>query len=190
MMGTVLSGIVKKAIPDKAVQQNIKKMYRDIVLRADDIGGQNRLLGSYALAAFFIAMNRCDHLSAEENSDILEYGLSHSKIYKMVMGNSKHYFSEKNMESRRKWSKETYERKYKNDWVVDVLEKTDDYTFGFDYWECGACKLCQDEGCFELAKYLCRLDYMTTDMMGIHLDRSMTIAEGGEKCDFRFSPKK
>ena len=105
MMGTVLSGIAKKAIPDKAVQQNIKKMYRDIVLRADDIGGQNRLLGSYALAAFFIAMNRCDHLSAEENSDILEYGLSHSKIYKMVMGNSKHYFSEKNMESRRKWSK-------------------------------------------------------------------------------------
>ena len=187
MLGTVLNGIVTKEIKDKNISKHIKKSYKEIVLRADDIGSKNKLLGAYALAAYFIAMNRHDKLTPEENCNLLENGLRNSKIYKMSMGNSKQYFSEKNMESRRQWSKETYKRKYKNDWVVDVLEKTDSYDFGFDYHECGVCKLCRDEGCFELAKYLCRLDYMTSDIMGIHLKRTMTLADGYEKCDFRFS---
>ena len=189
MLGMVLGGIIKKEIPDKAVRKNIKTTYRDIVERASDIGSNNRLLGAYALAAYFIAMNRCDSLTPVQNCDIMENGLRASKLYRMTMGSADAYFSEKNMASRRVWSKETYERKYKNNWIVDVIEKAPGFEFGFDYKECGVCKLCRDEGCPEFAKYLCRLDYMTTDMMGIHLDRTMTLAEGGPKCDFRFSRK-
>ena len=188
-LSLVLNGIMKKEIRDSAVRKEIRKLYKQILLRAGDIGSKNRLNGSYGLAAWFIAMNRCDSLSPEENCRILEEGLRGSRLFKMTMGDAKSYFSEKNMESRRQWSRETYERKYKNDWVVDVLEKTDDYQFGFDYRECGVCKLCADEGCPELARYLCRLDYMIVDIMGIQLNRTMTLAEGGEKCDFRFVKK-
>ncbi len=190
MLGMVLNGIVKKEIADKSIRKNIKKTYKDIVLRASDIGDTNILLGAYGLAAYFIAMNRCDHLSPEQNCDIMENGLRHSKAYKMTMGSADSYFSEKHMEMRRKWSKDTYERTYKNDWVVDVIEKTDDFDFGLDYHECGVCKLCKDEGCFEYAKFLCRLDYMTSDIMGVKLKRTMTLAEGYDKCDFRFNRKK
>ena len=187
MFGIVLNGIVKKQLKNKQVMQNVKKEYKAIVQRASDIGSKNNLIGSYALAAYFIAMNRSNDLTPEENCDIMENGLRNSKLFKTLMGSGNAYFSEKKMAFRRQWSKETYKRKYKNDWVVDFLEKTDDYEFGFDYRECGVCKLCRDEGCFELAKYLCRLDFMIVDIMGIHLDRTMTLAEGGEKCDFRFS---
>lgn len=187
MLGMVLNSAVKKEIPDKSVQKKIKKTYKDIVRRASDIGNHNTLLGAYGLAAYFIAMNRCDDQSPEQNCDIMEKGLRNSRVYKMTMGSADGYFSEKHMAARRKWSRETHQRKYKNDWLVDVLEKTDDYEFGFDYHECGVCKLCRDEGCFEYAKYLCRLDYMTSEMMGIKLKRTMTLAEGAEKCDFRFS---
>ena len=187
MMGMILNGIVKKEIRDRAVQLAIGKTYKSIVLRASDIGSGNTLLGAYGLAAYFIAMNRCDGLTPEQNCAIMENGLRNSKAYKLTMGSADSYFSEKHMAARRKWSKETYARKYPNDWVVDVLEMTDDYDFGFDYHECGVCKLCQDEGCFEYAKYLCRLDYMTSDMMGIRLVRTKTLADGDEKCDFRFS---
>ncbi len=189
MLGMVLDGVVKKEISDRKVQKNIKKTYKDIVLRASDIGAKNTLLGAYGLAAYFIAMNRCDELSPEQNCDIMEKGLRHSKAYRMTMGSADGYFSEKRMELRRKWSKATYERRYKNDWLVDVIEKTDDFDFGFDYRACGVCKLCRDEGCPELAQYLCRLDYMTADMMGVKLERTMTLAEGYGKCDFRFSKK-
>ncbi len=187
MLGSVLNGIVKKEISDKKVLKNIKKTYKDIVCRASDIGNKNVLLGAYGLAAYFIAMNRCDDLSPEQNCNIMESGLRKSKVYKMTMGSADSYFSQKHMEARRKWSQETYERKYKNDWLVDVIEKNDDCDFGLDYHECGVCKLCKDEGCFEYAKYLCRLDFMTSDIMGIKLKRTKTLAEGAEKCDFRFS---
>ena len=188
--GAVLSGITKKALNDKKVNSQIKKSYKEIVLRAKDIGKSNNLLSSYALAAYFIAMNREDGLSAEENYKILDNGLRNSKLLKAFMGDSKGYFSEKHMEFRRKWSKltnsEENRKKYPNDWVVDVVEGNGDFVFGFDYRECGVCKLCRDENCFELAKYLCKLDFMLVEIIGIKLKRTGTLADGCDKCDFRF----
>ena len=184
MMGAVLGSMC--GLPDKSRRKALKQEYRSIWLRASDIGSSNNLIGSYVLAAWFIAMNRTTGLDAEGNYQILEKGLRTSRLFKAFMGDSKGYFSEKHMAFRREWSKKTHERKYRNDWVVDVLEKTEDYEFGFDYTECGVCKLCRDESCFELAKYLCRLDYLLVEIMGIHLDRTMTLANGDPKCDFRF----
>ena len=186
-IGSVLTGIIKAGVPDKAVQRKIKQTYKEIIQRASDIGADNKLIMSYLLAAYFIAMNREDGLSPEENLELLDKGMRKSKLVKTLMGSSKGYFSEKNMESRRAWSKKTHEKRYKNDWVVDVLEKTDDYEFGLDYTECGVCKLCRDEGCPQWAQYLCRLDFMLVEIMDIHLERTTTLADGGDKCDFRFS---
>ena len=185
--GTVLDGIIKEKLPDKAQRKEIKRKYKEVIERADDIGGsRNNLIASYFLAAYFIAMNRTTDLTPEENIAIMNVGMRNSKLVKTLMGDSKGYFSEKKMQFRREWAKETHKRKYKNDWVVDVLEKTDDYEFGLDYTECGVCKLCRDEGCPELAKYICSLDYMLVEIMGVGLKRTMTLAEGYEKCDFRF----
>ena len=190
MFGTAVGGMVRQGVPDRQVRKKIKAEYRAILERAKDIGSDNKLLDSYALAAYFIAMNRCTGLTPEENIRIMESGMRSSRLLKAFMGDARGYFSEKNMESRRAWSKKTHEHRYENDWVVDVLEKTDDYQFGLDYWECGDCKLCADEGCPELAKYLCTLDFMLVDIMGITLERTGTLAEGCEKCDFRFKCKK
>ena len=189
MIGMVLNGVTREKIRSRQIQKDIRNGYREILQRAGDIGANNTLLGAYALAAWFISMNRHDGLSAQQNCELLENGLRNSKIYKMTMGSADSYFSEKHMKARRKWSEETYKRNYKNDWLVDVIEKGENYAFGLDYHECGVCKLCQDEGCPEYAKYLCRLDFMTSDMMGVRLERTMTLAEGNPICDFRFSRK-
>lgn len=73
--------------------------------------------------------------------------------------------------------------------MVDILEggANDDFELGYDYHTCGICSLCRDEGCFELAKYLCRMDYVLADMMHMRLVRTQTIAEGATYCDFRYS---
>ena len=192
-LGKTLGALIKDEVPGRANRRVIYREYREIFKNAPDIGAKNRLMMSYALAAYFIAMNRHDGLSADENGDILYNALHGSKIYKTLMGTADEYFSEKNMISRRKWMKETHDEKhrqqYPNDWVVDVLEKKDDYEFGFDYHECGVVKLCRDEGCPELAKYLCRLDFMTAELMGLGLRRTKTLAEGGDCCDFRWLKK-
>ena len=181
--GWILNHGIKKQGIDPAL---IYQEYKDIIQRADDIGKHNILLGAYGLAAYFIAMHRQSGFNDDENFKIIEKALKNSKLYAILMGDADSYFSEKAMERRRKWSQETYKRKYKNDWVVDFIEKSDTYEFGFDYHECGVCKLCQNENCMDIAKYLCKLDYMTVDMMGIGLDRTKTLANGDDVCDFRF----
>ena len=190
VVGKVLNGLVKKDIRDKQVRKEILLEYRAVMERASDIGSSNRLLSSYLLAAYLIGMNRADGLTAEENIRILEGRMRKSKALKLFMGDAKNYFSEKSMASRRVWAKETqdpaHQKQYPNDWEVEVLEKGEDYQFGFNYHQCGVCKLCRDEGCPELAKYLCSLDYMLVEIMGLGLRRTKVLAEGADFCDFRF----
>lgn len=142
------------------------------------------------MAAYFIAMNRCAGLSPEENFELLKDGLYNSALLRKAMGDADTYLDIRKMSGRRRWAEESHKRKYENDWVVDVLEGNDQYEVGYDYHECGICRLCQDEGCFELAKYLCRLDFVLADIMGMELLRTQTIAEGVDFCDFRYKKRR
>lgn len=171
-------------------RRDILTEYRRILAGAKDIGKHNTLLSSYALGAWFIAMNRKDGLSPEKNYALLSEKLHSSQLFRMMLGDADHYLAPKRIEKQKKWAKSTHERRYENDWVVELLPGNDDYDLGYDYLECGVCKLCRDEGCPELAQYLCRLDYMFAEIMGLRLERTSTLAEGGEKCDFRFSRMK
>ena len=104
---------------------------------------------------------------------------------KMFVGHADSYFSDRNMESRRVWAEESHKRKYENDWEFDIIDIPDG--FGMDYTRCGICALCRDEGCPELARYMCRLDFQLADIIGIHLERTGTLAEGDDVCDFRYT---
>lgn len=173
---------------DKNMVIKVNQEYREIIHKAKDIG-KSRLMSAYCMGAYFIALNRCTGLSAEENYELYKDGLYENRLFHKVMGTADQYLDEKKLPGRMKWSEESHKCIYENDWVVDVLPATADYELGYDYLECGICKLCKDEGFSELAKYLCRMDFVLADIMGMKLERTMTIAEGFEKCDFRYSRK-
>ena len=149
----------------------------------------DRLISSYMMGMYFIAMNKKSGLSPQENYKIIESAIKKSSLMKKKMGSAEDYLSEDKLPSRMEWAEETRRRRGENNWVVDVLPKCAEYDLGYDYHECGICKLCRDEGCFELAKYLCKLDYVIADMMNVKLARTTTLADGGDKCDFRYSLK-
>ena len=149
-----------------------------------------KLLSSYIMGIYFIAMNRSTGLSPEDNYKILENGLKNSSMFRKGLGTAEAYLDEKNIPRRLKWAEESKKRKNENNWVLDVLPSCEDYDLGYDYHECGICKICKDEVCFELAKYLCQLDFMMADLMNAKLVRTTTIAEGGDLCDFRYSLNK
>lgn len=181
---------LKKRLPnERNIRHKILREYKAINLRAKDIGPKNKLMNSYMMTAYFIAMNRVTGLSSDENYDILETGLSQSKLFKSVLGNAGSYLDEKKWDGRKEWDEKTHRKEYENDWVVTVIKGNNDFELGYDYEECGVCKLCRDENCFELAKYLCRLDFLMADMIGMKLVRTKTLAEGDKVCDFRFSYK-
>ncbi len=87
----------------------------------------------------------------------------------------------------KKRAKESQEREYPGNFVMNYIEGDGQkYDYGIDYIECANVKFLQVQGALELAPYICATDKMVSEMLGWGLSRSMTIAEGCEKCDFRF----
>lgn len=172
----------------KDTAQKIKKEYKEIAGRAKDIG-PSRLLSSYIMGIYFIALNRSTGKTAEENYSIFKEGLCASGLFHKVLGNADSYLDEKKMPGRLQWSADSHKHQYENDWVVDILPGNGEYDLGYDYHECSICKICQDEGCPELASYLCRMDFVLADIMNMKLERTGTIADGADYCDFRYSRK-
>lgn len=193
LTGHTYHSACKPYLREKGVSEDrikgIVKEQKEITARAKAIGAKN-MTGAYAMAIYFIALNRRTGLTAEENYEVFYKGIAHSGMIRKSLGNADTYLDEKRMPARLKWAEESHKKVYENDWVVDVLPANGEYDLGYDYHECGAVKLCKDEGCPELAKYICRYDYLMADIMGIELKRTGTLAEGYEKCDFRYSRKK
>ena len=82
---------------------------------------------------------------------------------------------------------ESHQRKHPDDYVFDFIEgdgKAFDY--GVDCIECASCKFLAKHGAPEIAPYLCPVDILYSEALGWGLTRTMTLAEGADKCDFRF----
>ncbi len=87
----------------------------------------------------------------------------------------------------RRSAKASQKRQYPDDFVFDYVAG-DDFTFdfGIDYTECGICKFYAAQGAAEFTRYVCLYDYPHSALTGSGLARTMTLAEGAPKCDFRF----
>lgn len=176
---------LSKSVSQKDIKE-IRREYKAIHRRAKDIGSDNKLYMSYTMCMFYIAMNRQTNLTAEVTYQILHDGIKNSGLIQKFLGTADAYLDQKKMAGRLKWSEKTHQKQYENDWVVDILPGCDEYDLGYDYTECGVCKLCRDEGCLELAAYNCRIDFLLAEMIGMELKRTTNMAEGGSVCDFRY----
>ena len=71
-------------------------------------------------------------------------------------------------------------------YVFNYVEGTPDFDYGVDYTECGVHRFLLEMGAPELTPYVCAMDVLSSDRLGWGLRRTMTIADGGHVCDFRF----
>ena len=93
------------------------------------------------------------------------------------------WFTER-LRKRALWSQE---RKYSGGYVLNYVDGDGrNFDYGVDYLECASCKFLDDQDAAELKPFVCAVDKVASDMLGWGLRRTMTIADGGEKCDFRF----
>jgi len=79
------------------------------------------------------------------------------------------------------------QRKYPEDFVSSFIAGDGkNFDYGLDITECGICKLYSAHGAGKLSRYMCLSDYVVSKAFNRGLVRYSTIAEGAEKCDFRF----
>lgn len=67
-----------------------------------------------------------------------------------------------------------------------VMGDGKEFDWGVDYIECGNYKFVKDHGGEEFAPYVCLSDIALSDAMEWGLIRTETLADGCERCDFRF----
>ena len=97
------------------------------------------------------------------------------------------WFSAWFMRRLRKRATESQKRKYVGDYVLTYVQGDGhNFDYGVDYTECASCKFLRAQDAFELAPYVCATDKVVSKMLGWGLSRTTTLAEGCEKCDFRF----
>lgn len=78
-------------------------------------------------------------------------------------------------------------RLFKDDFVFSCIDGNgEDFDFGIDYIECANCKFLIAQNAIELAPYICETDRIASELLGWGLTRTKTIADGKDKCDFRF----
>ncbi len=83
-------------------------------------------------------------------------------------------------------AKESEEKKYPDDWVYSFVESNDEFDYGLDFTECGIIKLFNKFDADEFVPYLCIMDKIMSEASDAGLQRTETLAEGGNKCDFRY----
>jgi hypothetical protein len=70
--------------------------------------------------------------------------------------------------------------------IITNKQETFGLGYGIDIIECGICKLFKKHNYSKYASILCEVDEITSQLAGLQLIRTGTIANGAKKCDFRF----
>jgi hypothetical protein len=156
-------------------------------------GDQNPLTGNLVFSAsalaFYYVMKRHGR-TVEETGELLYLIMEawikrYPGFIRRLMG--AYYMSKLSQRQSRRRAPLSQERRYAGDWVFEYVEgDVETFEWGRDYVECGIVKFLHSQGADELTPYLCLTDHALFGALGIELKRTMTLAEGCEKCDFRF----
>jgi hypothetical protein len=78
-------------------------------------------------------------------------------------------------------------RQYPADYVYEFVPGDGiHFDYGVDYLECASAKFLQNQSALELARYLCPMDILYSRRFGWGLQRTCTLADGDDRCNFRF----
>jgi len=82
-----------------------------------------------------------------------------------------------------------HQAEFPDDFVYDFVEPdtNDAFEFGINYRACGFCKFASRHGDKDILPSICGLDFDAYAALGIHLERTQTLAGGASHCNFRFS---
>jgi len=88
----------------------------------------------------------------------------------------------------REWATESQKRQYPGDWVSAFVEGNGrEFDYGFDMTQCGILRFFHAQGADEITPYMCvSVDGIFSKAFNRGLVRTMTLAEGYDRCDFRY----
>ncbi|MAT96051.1 MAG: hypothetical protein CL608_02715 [Anaerolineaceae bacterium] len=175
------------------LMQESREKYKDLIPQIPYIGDRNPLLIFLLPASRYLAIYQTfqKHGRTVEEAGRLVYEIGEAEFEAIPgwvrRGIGVLWFSRWFAKRLQKRALLSQERKYSGGYVLAYIEGDGrDFDYGVDYIECAICKFLNEQGAAELAPYVCAVDKVASEMLGWGLRRTMTLAEGGERCDFRF----
>ncbi|MFK5855340.1 MAG: L-2-amino-thiazoline-4-carboxylic acid hydrolase [Bacteroidota bacterium] len=96
-------------------------------------------------------------------------------------------FSSKRLNEQRLWTKWSLKCIYPYNWAAQFVEGDGkEFDYGTDYVECGVVKVCHKFGADKVIPFICLMDLLESNVLGLGLQRTKTLADGDNICDFRF----
>ena len=189
-------GYVGGRFPDldlAGYKRRVLAEYKAIVARTPPIGpmSKNMFVMTMYAGAFFIALYKAEReRMAPEVLQGLIREASHCPLMRKAK-EGKSAFTDAEVRARTEqaaWSREHIDEHPMNwYWFFEAVPGKEEYYI--THKQCGICKLCAQEGCADITRYLCAMDYYTFEMQGAVLDRTKTLGYGDDECNFHLMSK-
>lgn len=170
-----------------------RQEYASLIPDLPDLGGRQPHTQFLTATAWFLAMYRVLQRQGEslEESGRLVYALSaaYLKAYPAFTHRLLGFmsFSPRYLKRLQARAEESQLRRIPGDYVYTFIPGDRlSFDYGVDYTTCAGLEFLRTHTASELAPYLCAVDKLYSDLLGWGLVRTMTLADGAEKCDFRF----
>ena len=145
------------------------------------------LIGSVGCLAFYRAMKAHGKSASETGKALYDAVQAHPGDYASQIPPSQRLSRDELMNRRRAGAHRSQERRYAWDWVYEFVEGDGEaFDYGYNFSECATEKFYRAQGVEEFLPFYCFLDFPKCEFGGLGLSRTVTLAEGGGKCDHRF----
>ncbi len=177
-----------------AVISEARREFEALIPELPYIGGKaNSLTKSLVGASWCLALYRvlkARGKTVEETGDVIDATVRSQfgripKPIRFLIG--RYMCSKLYLKKLKRQAAQSQERKYPADWVLTILDGDGvDFDYGIDFIECGVCKICKAHDAEELVPVLCATDFPVSEALGTGLIRTTTLADGSDRCNFRF----
>lgn len=170
-----------------------KDEYESLIPQIPYIGGKKPHTQFLIASAWYLAIYRVlkAHGETVEDAGGLIYMITEEYLNSMpwllrrFLG--KVNFSRSFIQKLKKRAEESQKCEYPADFVYRFVEgEGEKFDYGVDYLQCAVCKFLEKQDASELAPYICPVDIIYSEALGWGLNRTKTLAEGYDRCDFRF----
>jgi len=177
----------------EAMLQEARQEYEALIPQLPDIGGKQPFTQFLISTAWILTMYRVLKRRGEPIEEIGVFAYQAGEAYlqaypaflRRVVGHMT--FSRRYLRRLQKLAAKSWERRYPGDYVYTFVPGDGEtFDYGVDYAECAGSKFLREQGAAELAPYICPADILYSEALGWGLQRTTTLAAGGERCDFRF----
>jgi hypothetical protein len=190
--------ILKKHFSRKKARQllkMVKQEEKEVVQKIPYIGGKENTFSKFLVFSSAVMPNakvlEKEKISTREAGQILfeiterTYSLQPKFLLRKE---AKETFKPETIQNWRETCKKSKKKEFKMDWVCDFVEGTDDdsFVYGLTMKECGILKFWKQEGLEKYVPYLCLTDWASWKRTGIIVERTKTLANGAECCDYRY----